>query len=65
MIFSSQVWGDVSLIHSMLHLILLVQSNDEKSKLTFRAICVFWVQRESVPKPAVTNRINYFLSFSL
>lgn len=49
MIFSSQVWGDISLIHSMLHLILLVQSNDEnKSKLKFRAICVFWVQREFV-----------------
>lgn len=51
MIFSSQVWGDISLIHSMLHLILLVQSNDEnKSKLKFRAICVFWVQREFVPQ---------------
>lgn len=51
MIFFSQVWGDVSLIHSMLHLILLVQSNDEnKSKLKFRAISVFLVQREFVPQ---------------
>lgn len=51
MIFSLQVWGDVSLIHSMLHLILLLQSNDEnKSKLKFRAICVFWVQTEFVPQ---------------
>lgn len=51
MIFSSQVWGDISLIHSMLHLIFLVQSNDEnKSKLKFRAICVFWVQIEFVPQ---------------
>lgn len=51
MVFSSQVWGDISLIHSMLHLIFLVQSNDEnKSKPKFRAISVFWVQREFVPQ---------------
>lgn len=51
MVFFSQVWGDISLNHSMLHLILLVKSNDEnKSKLKFRAIGVFWVQREFVPQ---------------